>query len=306
MHIFRLFFLAFLAITLTLTLACGGSASNPKPQPQSADVYATGFEVNDAGYPIAKYWKNKAPVVLTTGPFGSYGISIAVSGSDVDVAGVEGNGPVDVDKYWKNGVSIELTDGTRPAFVNSIFVDGNDVNVAGGETEPGVTVGKYWKNGIPVVLENGEMAQSTLVLGTDVYVAGWRYKTTQIDPTHFVVNPVAMFWKSGTPTELTDGLNAAFAFSISVSGTDVSVDGYACETMAPNCAIATYWKNGMPVQLTTLTNSDVVSIFASGTDVYAVGNQSNNLAEFWKNGVLTPLTNDSTTSGANQLVVSGS
>jgi len=49
----------------------------------------------------------------------------------------------------------------------------------------------------------------------------------------------------------------------------------------------------------------VASIFASGTDVYATGNQSNSLAEFWKNGVLTPLTSASTESGANQIVVSG-
>jgi hypothetical protein len=75
--------------------------------------------------------------------------------------------------------------------------------------------------------------------------------------------------------------------------------------MNPDCAIATYWKNGTPVQLTTLTNAGVVSIFASGTDVYATGNQSNSLAEFWKNGVLTPLTSASTESGANQMVVSG-
>jgi hypothetical protein len=76
--------------------------------------------------------------------------------------------------------------------------------------------------------------------------------------------------------------------------------------MDPDCAVATYWKNGTPVQLTTSTNSDVVSISVSGTDVYAIGNQSNNLAEFWKNGVQTPLTSGSTTSGVNQLVVSGS
>ncbi len=296
--------LAFLAIAITVNLACG-AGSNPTIRPQS-DVYAAGFEINDTGYSVARYWKNGALVVLTTGTHGSYAMSIAVSGSDVYVAGIESNGTNDVAKYWKNGVSVELTDGTHQGFVNSIFVDGTDLYVAGGETEPGITKSKYWKNGVPVVLENGEMAQSILVSGTDVYVAGWRYKTTQIDPTHSVVNPVAMYWRNGTPTELTDGLNAAFAFSISVSGTNVYVGGYACQTMDPSCAIATYWKNGTPVQLTTLTNSDVVSIFATGTDVYATGNQSNNLAEFWKNGVLTPLTSASTESGANQMVVSGS
>ena len=158
----RVFSLAFLAIAITVTLACGaGSNSAIKTQPHS-DVYTAGFEINDASYPVARYWKNKALVVLAPGTHGSYAMSIAVSGSDVYVAGIENNGTNDVAKYWKNGVSVELTDGTHQGFVNSIFVNGNDVYVAGGETEPGITVGKYWKNGVPVVLENGEKRAALL------------------------------------------------------------------------------------------------------------------------------------------------
>lgn len=298
--------LVFLAIALCLTLGCGGSSTQPTPKQAVTDIYAAGYEENDARLDVAKYWKNGHAVTLGDGVKGSYASAIAVSGNDVYAAGVEANGDHVVAKYWKNGVKVDLTDGTRQSFAHSIFVSGHDVYVAGEEWDPpNPTVAKYWKNGVPVVLQDGQGAWAILVVGSDVYVAGSRYKTTQIDPTHSVVNRVAMYWKNGVPVELTGGLAPAEAYSIFVSKTgDIYVGGWACATMDPGCARATYWKNDVPTQLTDTPDTDIVSILVSGTDIYAAGNQNNSLAVVWKNQELTPLPSDFGPSGANQIALS--
>ena len=274
----RRFFASFLLVlSVSAMLACGSSASKTPP-PVVTDVYAAGFETDDTGIEIAKYWKNGQAVVLGAGTFNSTANSITVSGNDVYVAGIQGNGTNFVAKYWKNGVPVELTDGTKSAFVHSIAVSGTDVYVAG---EVG-KVAQYWKNGVPFVLTdgtNGAEAWSIVTSGPDVYVAGVETKTTQIDPTHFVTNPGSKYWKNGVAVELTDSLTAALAFSMFISGSDIYVAGYACKTMDPNCALATYWKNGVPVQLTDMTNSGGSSIVVSGANIHVAGNQSNSLAE---------------------------
>jgi hypothetical protein len=222
---------------------------------------------------------------------------------------VESNGTTDVAKYWKNGNPVNLTDGTQRGFATSVVVAEPDVYVAGGEQTINSTVAKYWKNGAPVVLPDlgqGALAQSIFVSGNDVYAAGWQGKITQLDPTHTLHTQVATYWKNGLPTELTDGMALSIAYSIFVSGEDVYVAGFACQDLAPNCAIATYWKNGVPVQLTGLTGSTVSSIFVSGTNVYASGNQDNDLAQLWKNEAPLQLTGASPTSAANQVFLSGS
>ncbi len=180
-------------LSLVAMLACGGGSTSHTALPAVTDVYAAGYEFNDAGAEIAKYWKNGQAHVLGAGVNGSFATAIAVSGKDVYVAGVEGNGTQDVAKYWKNGVPVELTDGTQRGFANSIFVAGNDLYVAGGEQDSHTTA-KYWKNGVPVILPDlgeGSLANSIFVSGQDVYVGGWVAKTTQLDPTHFVESEIA-------------------------------------------------------------------------------------------------------------------
>jgi hypothetical protein len=265
--------------------------------------------LNDADAEVATFWNDGQAVVLGAGTDPSYATSIAVSGTDIYAAGVEGNGTNDVAKYWKNGAPVDLTDGTQRGFANSVVVAEPDVYVAGGEQTSNATVAKYWKNGAAVVLPDlghGALAQSIFVSGNDVYAAGWQGKTTQLDPTHTLHTQVATYWKNGVPTELTDGTALSIAYSIFVSGADVYVAGFACQTLAPNCAIATYWKNGLQVQLTNLIGSTISSIFVSGTNVYASGNQDNDLAQLWKNEAPLQLTGASLTSAANQVFVSGS
>jgi len=304
-----------LVILASVTLGCG-SGSKSKVQPQPPDVYVAGFEIADSGYHIAKYWKNGAPLVLGAGTYGSWANSIVVSGSDVYAAGTEGSADGDVAKYWLNGVAVPLSAhgvGNEACTAISIFVDGNDVYAAG----VCQGVGQYWKNGVSVALTDaanyGE-AWSIVESDGDVYVAGWQYVTTRINPTLTYTGPVAMLWKNGVPTELSDPLGVGIAQSIFLSGTDIYVAGNSCQAVQPpppppGCNLATYWKNGTPVVLTDQTNTGATSIFVTASDVYVAGNYtygtgSNNIGDLWKDGTLTPLT--TVPSAANQVVVSGS
>lgn len=95
---------------------------------------------------------------LTDGSTGAEANSIAVSGTDVYVAGTQWDGNSiqysdgytvyhhnPIAKYWKNGKPVNLTDGSKWAEARSIVVSGTDVYVAGFEG----SIAKYWKNGSP-------------------------------------------------------------------------------------------------------------------------------------------------------------
>jgi hypothetical protein len=297
-------------VSASVLLSCG-SGSSSKIQPQPPDIYVAGFEANGSNMNIAKYWKNGTPVTLGAGTYSSDADSIFVSGSDVYVAGREGSSQGDVAKYWKNGTEVALTVGAQDsvAIALSVFVDGNDVYVAGYDRD----VAMYWKNGAPVALTDGTHhaeAWSIAVSGTDVHVAGWEYKTTQIDPTHTFTTPVAKYWKNAVPTELSDPLAFGIAHSIFLSGNDIYVTGNTCqENEPPGCDLATYWKNGIPVVLAGQKPTAGASIFVSGADVYVAGNHLTGngtaIADLWKDGMLTQLSRGGLTA-ANQVVVSGS
>lgn len=303
-----------LLVSISVTLSCGGGSISKVPPPLQTDVYVAGYEFNDSSSGFAKYWKNGTAVTLGAGTAG-YATSIAVSGSDVYVAGIQGGSTTDVATYWKNGVPVSLTDGVNRGFAHSIFVDGNDVYVAGAEiisiNGSFGLVAKYWKNGVPVALTDGKdpaEAMSILVSGTDVYVAGYENKTTQVSPNLFVTEAVAKYWKNGVATDLSDGLSFAMANSIVLSGNDVYVAGQKCQTVNSSCDVATYWKNGTPVPLTTQTPSYASSIVVSGSSVYVAGNTAGapSFGDLWKDGGFTQLTPVTTPSYANQIAVVGS
>jgi hypothetical protein len=297
-----------LLVSASIGLSCGGSSNSKVRQPP--DIYIAGFEVNDSNLEIAKYWKNGTPVILGAGTYGSDAESIFVSGSDIYVAGREGSQNGDVAKYWKNGVGVALTSGAQGsvAFATSVFIDGKDVYVAG--FDQGVAM--YWKNGVPVALSDGTShaeAWSIVVSGTDVYAAGWEYKTTLIGPSQTYTAPVAEYWKNGVPTELSDPLAFGTAHSIFLSGNDIYVAGNTCQqNEPPGCDLVTYWKNGAPVVLPGQRPSAAASIFVSGAHVYVAGNEliggGAAIADLWKDGTITQLSSGS--SAANQIVVSGS
>lgn len=313
------------AASLGFLSGCGsntnatGSNTNTPP---ITDVYVAGYESSAAGPDTAVYWKDGVPTTLPDQNLGSQAFSIAVSGSNVYLAGRVNNGTVDVATYWNNGTAVALTDGTREAVATSIFASGTDIYVAGYEfsgtsgdpSNPGYGVAMYWKNGIPVALTDGTEpaeASSIFVSGTDVYVAGFEETDTQTGPTTYAVNPVATYWKNGAPVALTNGEQASEASSIFVSGSDVYVAGYYCTVSAPDCSRPLYWKNGMIVPLTFSSSPAIVSsIFVSGSNVYTVGGEgavgtgASLIADYWENGAETQLAESGNGVAANQIVVS--
>ena len=165
----------------------------------------------------------------------------------------------------------------------------------GGSVFNGVhNIATIWKNGVPAALTDGTReayVNCIYVAGNDVYAGGYEHNGTVW---------VAKYWKNGVVTALTDGTQEATVSSILVVGSDVYVggsDGFVAKT----------WKNGNATSLPGGTYAK--SIYVVGSDVYACGDYYNypiSYALFWKNGVLTDLTDRSTVSNANAVFVSGS
>src|SRR5690606_40983566 len=72
---------------------------------------------------------------------------------------------------------------------------------------------------------------------------------------------------------------------------------------------AKLWKNGIPQDLTNGSNqAESYSVFVSGNDVYAVGQErigSKDVAKLWKNGVAQNLTDGINHAKAKSVYVSG-
>ena len=214
--------------------SCQPDPIDPPPPPDNQPepgVYVAGQEQagpNSTSY-MAKYWKDGVPVSLTDGSKHAYATDIAVSGSNVYVAGTEHNGSnISVAKYWKNGVPVSLTDGSKNASATGIALSGSDVYVLG--VDGGVA--KYWKNGTPISLiyignSNLPSATGIAVSGSNVYVVGQ-------DPFFR-----ATLWKNGDTSYLSD--RNALARCIAISGSDVYVAG---EKFDGSRNVAIYWKNG--------------------------------------------------------------
>jgi len=262
------------------------------------------------------YWKNGVLSVLS-GTAPGQASAVFVSGADVYVAGNDGSGPV----YWKNGQPVALSEGTCSGcqtWTNGIFVSGSDVYVAGYQILPQPLVmgpvAVYWKNGTLIALTDGTEganAQSIFVSGGDVYVGGWEAKTVPAASNSSYNGNFSMYWKNGTPVDLSDGMYGGSAYSIFVSGTDVYGAGNSCDDLLSGC-IASLWKNGTRTELLSQVNTNARSVVVSGADVYACGtlvgspDVYTNTAVYWKNGVMVPLTGGTTQAAANQIAVSGS
>lgn len=273
------------------------------------DVYVAGGQSSTHGPGVATYWKNGVAVELTDGTTQAMAESIVVSKGDIYVAGYQtlASGG-DVVTYWKNGVAVPLT-GPTNGEARSIAISGSDVYVAGW-TEDTIEyapnsfmigpVAKLWKNGVLTPLSDLAttiaVAESLVVSGSDVYVAGYAapaLHTAGSEPW------TAQYWKNGRAIPLSDGINGAKAFAITVVGDSVFTAGF---TSAGAGDMATLWTNGNPARWTTGNQDALVLALAVPTTrfltgpvaagEYAVGYEGST-AKVWVNGVPQKLTDGS-------------
>jgi LruC domain-containing protein len=153
------------------------------------------------------------------------------------------------------------------------------VHVAGYYNAGSKDVAAYWKDdaaGVtPLHQTTAARANSVVVSGTDVYVAGYYTNSSG--------RQAAAYWKNGTMVPLYDTATGnARANAIVVSAANVYVAGWVNE----GTQAATVWKNGTPTTLYGASTSEGLGVAVSGTDVYVAGYYAPAAKEvscWWKN-----------------------
>lgn len=254
----------------------------------SGDVYVAGYEadgnsyVTNLGvidrYRVAKVWKNGAVTRLSDGTYHAEAHAVAVSGTDVYVAGREatthsstgGYSGFSVAKIWKNGVGTALTSPAGFAQASAIAFSGSDVYLAGYQ-QVGSTyqTALYWKNNTAVMLTDGStVAEATgiAVSGTDIYVSGHQETATG--------TKIAKQWKNGVATTLSNGAQSDYGTGIALNGTDVLVSG-------SQAYLAMLWQNAQPIALSdTSAVAQTLAVTVSNGTVWLCGTY-NNKAAYW-------------------------
>ncbi len=201
---------------------------------QTATVYMAGYVDNSTGAAVAEEWQiasgSSTPVVtalpVPSDTTSSFAEGIAVSGSDVYVAGNVFNSAGVTAVYWENGgnaTTLPTPSGRTYATATAITVSGSDVYVAGyasNSTESNDTA-VYWVNNgttttattLPVPSGTPSSAAIAIaVSGSDVYVAGGGLNSVGNEA-------VVFYWVNGTVTTLPvpSGTTSSEATGIAVS-----------------------------------------------------------------------------------------
>jgi hypothetical protein len=219
------------------------------------DVYVCGKQNNSA-----VIWKNGIPSILD--PNGEL-YTIFVSGNDVYTSGSTGLNNDSGMSIFKNGKSIYFE--KQGGFPTGMFVTGNDVYVTGYGTNNG-SQAKLWKNGTVTIIDKvsrGDIsANGIFVSGSDIYIVGNKYVENNLG----LNLSVAVLWKNGVATNLTDGNSRASANDIFVTGGDVYICGYEFVSMQNTAGGGVnngkIWKNGIPTVVSKSNNNLIpTSIF---------------------------------------------
>ena len=258
--------------------------------PNFSNVYIAGWGKNVNGKTVARIWNNNLLQNLSDGQDDAGAYSVAVSGSDVYVAGYDGIKAI----LWKNSVKQNLGNG----IANSVFVSGSDVYVAGRKDTSAI----LWKNGAAQILGTGT-ANSVFVSGSDVYVAGLVFDSIVGGASY----STCTVWKNGVPQTLQDDYESSFPISVFVSGNDIYVAGTSYFMFS--FGLPTFWKNGAS-QFLGPREGWANSVFVSGSDVYVAGimlGSGNDAARatIWKNGEAINQTNGQNDAIAYSVFISG-
>jgi hypothetical protein len=211
------------------------------------DVYVCGYQTSSVKpkSPTGVVWKNGIASEIAPNLELS---SIFVSGSDVFTSGTGGSTKETSGVYfYKNGQKIyfEMNGG----WTTGLFVSENNVYASGyGITRPGQA--KMWKNGVVTILDQLNVgsigANDIFVFGNDVYVVG--YKSLPVVPLQKLMPSLAILWKNGVASNLSDGISNSVATSLFVSGKDIFVCGYEFTTISQTTMgsrSGVIWKNGV-------------------------------------------------------------
>lgn len=253
--------------------------------PRKYDIYAFGYVDK-----VATYWKNGEAVTLGDGINETYAMAGVVSDSDIYAVGTEYvNGANKRSaKCWKNGVEVPLIDNGNESWASDIAVSGSDVFIVGYQTTGGpILIPKYWKNGIPTLIPEGSWAGGATditVRESDVYMTGWKDEIDSIR---------ASYWINGVAQTVPRTSKYGYYNDIITSGADIYIAGSDYNDKLVQ--VAKFWENGTETVLTDGTKpANTSSIFISGSDIYIAGDE-NQTAVYWKNGVVSPLTNSADT-----------
>jgi hypothetical protein len=293
----------------TVNLGDVYACATPPPNPTaSTDVYVFGDEKSSSANEIIKYWKNGVATNVTDGTTSCYAYdAFMTAANDKYIVGIESpNGSDMYSNLWVNGVKTDISGVSYSnSYANGVFVNGSDVYVCYDldNIMTGYSTARLWKNGIRTVLADSAAnfhAMCIYVSGSDVYVGGIR------TPNASTVSR-ALIWKNGVAQYLTGGQYSSSVAKILVNGTDVYAVGQ--DNLGANgTGRAVIWKNGVPTYLTDGIGSDAKAndIFIDGSDVYVCGRKSmgaGEVAQLWKNGVATILSNNGSNGIAKSVVV---
>ncbi len=270
-------------ITLTILTSCSKS-HNAAPVltanfPSNVNVYTSVTATGPNG-DSAMYFINKKEYPLSSGLTTAGATGIAVSGSDVYVAGYERINSSIAARLWKNQVAATLYQGSGDSKASGIAISGADVYITGYITNGAHTQPVYWKDEqlftLPISGQNGA-ATGICISGADLYISG-------VDSANGTVN--ACYWKNGQETLLPSALPYTLASGIAVNATGVNVVGTSVSSDQFSFVNAQSWSNNSPVTLqgnTDTTHSSATCIYVNGSDVY-IGGEKDNAAAYWKNG----------------------
>ena len=300
---------------------------NPAISPTTT-VYISGYAISTASTPsnsvnVAEVWRlnSGSPTATATalstpgGMTSSQANALAISGSDVYVAGTASNSTNQTAVYWlNNGAATTLPSSMTFSTANAIAVSGGNVYVAGyEENSAGNGTAVLWVNGTATTLSPPSgmaysYAAAITVVGSDVYVTGIASNTDS--------DEVAVLWVNGAATLLPmpSGLTGDYyANGIAVSGGNVYVSGYTDSNADTDTAIS--WVNNgaattLPIPAGILYGEySAAGIAVSGGDVYVAGGGSTSVgsgsAAYWENGtpITLPLPSNMTSSPATSWAV---
>ena len=279
---------------------------NPAIGPNTT-IYIAGSAIPAGGVNSAEVWKltSGSPTATSTalsmpsGMTSSVADAIAVSGSDVYVAGYASNGANDIAVLWVNGAATILPSSMTISEAGPIAVSGGNVYVTGFEEDTAAnSTAVLWVNGVATTLAppSGKAyagAFDIAVSGSQVYVTGIAYNTDS--------DEVAVLWVNGAATVLPapSGLTGDYcAQGIAISGGNVYVSGYTLPDVGNPTAIS--WVNNGAATTLPIPPGDTPQGYGAGAtavlgnDVYVAGDgvssaTGNSTAAYWLNGTPTSL-----------------